>query len=158
MKKTIANKTQEKRKFHKGLSQKGVSLLERALKAAQKARLNAHAPYSGYLVGAAIVTAEGKIFSGCNVENASYGGTNCAERTAIFKAVSEIKKLKIAHVIVVTDESNPWPPCGLCRQIISEFANEGAWVHLANLKGIQSSLPFSEVFPSSFSSVNLSKN
>ena len=123
----------------------------------KKTRAKAHAPYSGFQVGAAIVTQRGEIFGGCNVENASYGGTNCAERTAIFKAVSEIKKVSIDHVVVVTDQKNPWPPCGFCRQVISEFAHEKTWVHLANLKGIQSSQPFSEVFPSSFTGSHLKK-
>src|SRR5262249_16349756 len=75
------------------------------------ARLQDHAPYSGFQVGAAIRLSNGEMFSGCNVENASYGGTVCAERVAIWKAVSEKKSIRIADVVVVTDSTSPWPPC-----------------------------------------------
>lgn len=124
--------------------------INQAFASAKKARSKAYAPYSGYLVGAAIVTEKGHIFGGCNVENASYGGTNCAERTAIFKAVSEVGRFQISDVVVITDQKDPWPPCGFCRQVISEFATGKTRVHLANLKGIQQSLDFKDLFPSSF--------
>lgn len=87
--------------------------------AAAAARANAYVPYSHYPVGAAILTEDGRIFTGVNVENASYGGTICAERTAIFKAISEGAR-RILAVAVVT--SNGVAPCGLCRQVLSEFA------------------------------------
>jgi cytidine deaminase len=126
---------------------------------AVKVRDKAYAPYSKYQVGSAIVLKSGEVFTGCNVENASYGGTNCAERTAIFKAVSEKGKIQITDVVVVVDEKEAWPPCGFCRQVISEFAIPGKTkVHLANLKGIQKTLEFSELMPFTFSQKNLKKN
>jgi cytidine deaminase len=92
------------------------------LRAAQKAMKNAHAPYSKFRVGAAILLSNGKVFAGCNVENASYGMTNCAERTAIFSAVAQLgPKIEIRAVTVVNDHGVPCSPCGACRQVIYEF-------------------------------------
>jgi cytidine deaminase len=92
------------------------------LRSAKKVMKNAHAPYSHFRVGAAILLANGKIFSGCNVENASYGMTNCAERTAIFSAVAKLgPKIEIRAVSVVNDQGVPCSPCGACRQVIYEF-------------------------------------
>jgi cytidine deaminase len=92
------------------------------LKLARKAMANAHAPYSKFKVGAAILLTNGATFSGCNVENASYGMTNCAERTAIFSAVAELgPKIEIRAVTVVNDHGVPCSPCGACRQVIYEF-------------------------------------
>jgi cytidine deaminase len=94
----------------------------RLLRSAKKAMKNAHAPYSKFRVGAAILLTNGKIFSGCNVENASYGMTNCAERTAIFTAVAELgPKIEIRAVSVLNDQGVPCSPCGACRQVIYEF-------------------------------------
>lgn len=91
-------------------------------RSAMKVMKNAHAPYSKFRVGAAILLANGKIFSGCNVENASYGMSNCAERTAIFSAVAELgPKIEIRAVSVVNDQGAPCSPCGACRQVIYEF-------------------------------------
>lgn len=90
---------------------------------AKKARSHAHAPYSGCQVGAAIELAGGKVFSGCNVENSSYGAGVCAERGAIQTAVAAVGKPRIREILVVTDATPPWMPCGLCRQVISEFAD-----------------------------------
>jgi cytidine deaminase len=96
--------------------------LRRLEAAAKAAAARAYAPYSKFPVGAAILTATGKIFSGCNVENASYGLCNCAERTAIFSAVAAGEsKLRIACVVVYTPTSAPAAPCGACRQVINEF-------------------------------------
>lgn len=90
--------------------------------AATQVMKNAHAPYSKFRVGAAILLTNGKIFSGCNVENASYGMTNCAERTAIFTAVAELgPKIEIQAVAVTNDQAMPCSPCGACRQVIFEF-------------------------------------
>ena len=90
--------------------------------AAAKVMKNAHAPYSNFHVGAAILLTNGKIFSGCNVENASYGMTNCAERTAIFTAVAELgPKIEIRAVAVTNDHGVACSPCGACRQVIYEF-------------------------------------
>jgi cytidine deaminase len=92
------------------------------LRSAKKVMHNAHAPYSKFRVGAAILLSNGKIFSGCNVENASYGMTNCAERTAIFSAVAQLgPKIEIRAVCVVNDHGVPCSPCGACRQVIYEF-------------------------------------
>jgi cytidine deaminase len=90
--------------------------------AAAKVMKNAHAPYSNFRVGAAILLTNGKIFSGCNVENASYGMTNCAERTAIFSAVAELgPKIEIEVVAVANDHGVACSPCGACRQVIYGF-------------------------------------
>ena len=97
--------------------------------AAKEARKNAYAPYSRYFVGAAVLTADGRIFGGCNVENASYGASNCAERTAVFKAVSE----GVTRIAVMggpsscTDEMpDEATPCGICRQVLREFSDPAA--------------------------------
>ncbi len=92
------------------------------LRSAKRVMKNAHAPYSKFRVGAAILLSNGRIFSGCNVENASYGMTNCAERTAIFSAVAELgPKIEIRAVSVVNDQGVACSPCGACRQVIYEF-------------------------------------
>jgi len=101
--------------------------------AAKAAREFAHAPFSNFKVGAALHTRSGKIFTGCNVENASYGLTICAERTAIVKAVSEGEK-EFDAIVVVTDTDKLTPPCGACRQFIWEFCGDIP-VIMANLKG-----------------------
>src|SRR3984957_19172911 len=106
------------------MSKKVVSATIQAklLQSAKKVMKNAHAPYSKFRVGAAILLSNGKIFSGCNVENASYGMTNCAERTAIFSAVAQAgPKIEIRAVSVVNDQGAPCSPCGACRQVIYEF-------------------------------------
>ena len=104
------------------------------LQAAWQALANAYAPYSKFKVGAAIATTSGDIFSGCNVEIANYGCTLCAERTAIVKAVSEgfLKPGQLALVVVATITDTPTAPCGSCRQVIEEFANEDTEVWLSN--------------------------
>jgi cytidine deaminase len=95
------------------------------LRAARRAMKHAYAPYSNFRVGAAILTRQGKIFTGCNVENASYSMTNCAERTAIFSAVADSgPKLAIRAVAVTNDKGIPCSPCGACRQVIYEFGHD----------------------------------
>ena len=95
---------------------------ERLLRAARKVMKHAHAPYSKFRVGAAFLTTKGKLFAGCNVENASYGLTNCAERTAIFGAVAELgPEFEIRSIAIVNDQGVPCSPCGACRQVIYEF-------------------------------------
>lgn len=101
--------------------------------AAKQARENAHAPFSDFRVGAAVRAKSGRIYTGCNVESASYGLTCCAERTAIFKAVSEGER-GFEAIAVVTETDVLTPPCGACRQIIWEFCGDVPIV-LANLKG-----------------------
>ena len=100
--------------------------------AARRAWRHAHAAYSGFKVGAALETASGVIITGCNVENATYGLTICAERVAMFKALSEGHR-KFRRVVVVADTEAPTPPCGACRQILWEFGGD-LEVILANLK------------------------
>jgi cytidine deaminase len=107
----------------------------RLLRTARSAMKKAYAPYSRFRVGAAILTNTGKVFSGCNVENASYGMTNCAERTAIFSAVAQLgPKLEIRAVAVVNDHGVPCSPCGACRQVIYEFGPD-AIVFFQGVKG-----------------------
>jgi cytidine deaminase len=92
------------------------------MQSARRALKNAYAPYSNFRVGAALLFSNGKVFSGCNVENASYGMTNCAERTAIFSAVAQLgPNIEIRAVAVVNDQEVPCSPCGACRQVIYEF-------------------------------------
>lgn len=95
---------------------------KKLLQAATKVMKNAHAPYSNFHVGSAVLLTNGRIVTGCNVENASYGMTNCAERTAIFSAVAQLgPKIEIRAVAVTNDHGVPCSPCGACRQVIYEF-------------------------------------
>ena len=114
---------------------------------AKKARANAYAPYSGFSVGAAVLAADGRVFSGCNIENASYGLTNCAERTAIFSAVAAGARELVA-LAVVADGELPCSPCGACRQVIAEFA-VGRTI-LANLAGKMQIVTKKELLPFAF--------
>ena len=93
------------------------------LDAAFEARQRAYAPYSKFLVGAALLTEDGTIVHGCNVENASYGATNCAERTAVFAAVAQGQR-KFRAIAIVGDLETPITPCGICRQVLSEFGHD----------------------------------
>jgi cytidine deaminase len=102
---------------------------DRLLRAARTAMKRAYAPYSHFKVGAALLTTKGQLFSGCNVENASYGMSNCAERTAIFTAVAkEGPQLEIHSIAVVNDQGEPCSPCGACRQVIFEFGPQATVV------------------------------
>jgi cytidine deaminase len=98
---------------------------------------------------------DGQIFGGCNVENASYGGTVCAERIAIFKAISEGAVHSIKEVMVVSDAEKPWPPCGFCRQVIAEFGSEDTLVYTANLQGKMKTFKFGDIFPEAFTPAHL---
>ncbi len=121
---------------------------EKLIAAAKGARLRAHEPYSHFKVGAAVETVDGRVFTGCNIENATYGLTVCAERVAIFKAVSEGHK-KFARIAVATDTEKLTPPCGACRQIIWEFCGD-IEIILANLEGKTKSYRTSKLFPNPF--------
>ena len=116
--------------------------------AAIEAREKAHAPYSKFKVGAAVVDGEGRVHTGCNVENATYGLTLCAERVAIFKAVSEGAR-GFTRVAVVADTDALTPPCGACRQILWEFCGDVEIV-LANLKGKSETLRLGALLPRPF--------
>ncbi len=118
---------------------------------AKKASQNAHSPYSKFKVGCALITKNKKIFSGCNIENASYGGTVCAERVALWKAISTSKSSSIEHLFVYTKNKNPWPPCGFCRQVMSEFMNNKSLIYLVNDKGVQKVFTLEDLLPESFS-------
>ena len=115
---------------------------------------HAYSPYSKAQVGSAILMSDGSIYTGCNVENASYGGTICAERTAIVKAISENKR-GIEKVYVYTSEG--WPPCGMCRQIMSEFATKNMEVIMGNAAGGETVMKFKDLMPLSFTPDHLTK-
>jgi cytidine deaminase len=123
-------------------------LLDVLLTAALAARENAFAPYSEFRVGAAIEDAEGRIHTGCNVENATYGLTVCAERVAVFKAISEGVR-KFRRVAVAADTDRLTPPCGACRQILWEFCGDVEIV-LVNLRGQTETYRLKDLFPKPF--------
>ncbi|NLJ86940.1 MAG: cytidine deaminase [Firmicutes bacterium] len=115
---------------------------------AKAARDKAYVPYSHFAVGAAVLTKEGEFFTGCNIENASYGATCCAERVALFKAVSHGCR-DIRALAVVADAKQPVPPCGICRQVMIELAPR-AVVAMANLQGETKITTTDELLPSPF--------
>jgi cytidine deaminase len=121
---------------------------ESLIQAAADVRENAYAPFSDFRVGSALETDDGEVITGCNVESASYGLTVCAERVAIWKAISQGKR-KIKHIAVVADTEELTPPCGVCRQIIWEFGGDIP-VILANLKGKRETVQMKELLPRAF--------
>ena len=122
---------------------------------AKEAMTYAYAPYSHFKVGAALLTDTDKIYTGCNVENASFGATNCAERTAIFKAVSEGEKRYKAIAIVSSSKAFTYP-CGICRQVMGEFMPNGHII-LANAQGEVKVFEFKELLPGHFTQEDLNK-
>jgi cytidine deaminase len=116
---------------------------------AKKVRKLAYAPYSNFKVGSALLSETGAIDTGCNVENASYGATLCAERVAIFKAVSR-RERKFVDIVVVTDAAKPAFPCAFCLQVMAEFFSPDTRIWVANTKSIQSMHLFSELLPKPF--------
>lgn len=124
--------------------------------AAIKGRENAFTPYSNFKVGAAVLLENGAIIDGCNIENASYGLCNCAERTALFKAYSMgYKKEDIKALAVVADTDRPTSPCGACRQVMSELMRQETPIYMANLNGDVMILSVKELLPYSFSESDL---
>lgn len=125
---------------------------------AAEARKHAYAPYSGFCVGAALLGKSGKIYLGCNVENAAYTPTNCAERTAIFKAVSEGERNFTAIAIIGGKENDlsPCAPCGVCRQVLAEFCDGDLRILMGTPNAIQTST-LAELFPHSFGKHNLNE-
>ncbi|MCM3002526.1 cytidine deaminase [Priestia koreensis] len=121
---------------------------------AKKVRERAYVPYSTFKVGAALLTKDGKVYHGCNIENAAYSMCNCAERTALFKAYSE-GDTKYEALAVVADTDRPVSPCGACRQVISELCSKDMKVILTNLKGDIYELTVDELLPGAFSSEDL---
>ncbi len=140
---------------HDGEDDKHAALIQ----AATEARERAYAPYSGFKVGAALRGESGRIYKGCNVENASYGLTSCAERNAVFAAVQDGERRFVAAA-VVTETAVPTPPCGACRQVLLEFAGAGEMdrdmdVVLATLDGARRLTHLSVLLPDSFASFDV---
>ena len=126
---------------------------ERLIGLAKKAMGNAYAPYSGYKVGAALLSADGRVFTGCNIENASFSPTICAERTAFAKAVSEgCREFSAMAVCGGKDGiiTGLFPPCGVCRQVMQEFCREDFTVYLADRDGKYQTRTLSQLLPDSF--------
>lgn len=129
--------------------------ISRLLTAAREARKHAHAPYSGFRVGAAVLTTSGQIISGCNVENSSYGLTICAERVALFSAIAAGER-SFAAIAVATASDALIPPCGACRQVISDLAGNVP-VYLINAKGRRQSMDLKSLLPKAFGPRHLKK-
>jgi len=131
-------------------------LKSQLLEAAKLALGASYSPYSKCKVASAVLTDDGQIYSGCNIENASYGATVCAERVAIWKAVSQNQK-RILAILVLTPINTPWSPCGLCRQVLREFADSKCPVFLAGKRGITKTFTLGQLLPQSFSPKNLGR-
>lgn len=123
--------------------------LELMLDVARQALANAHAPYSRFRVGACVRSVGGRLYAGCNVENASYPVTQCAEATAIGAMVAAGDR-QIAEVVIVSDGAEPCPPCGRCRQQLSEFATATTRVHLCGPEGVRLTATLGELLPMAF--------
>lgn len=124
---------------------------------ALEAQTRAYAPYSCHKIGAALITTKGYLASGCNIENASYGGTVCAERVVIWKAISELGSIKIKEICVTSDSQKPWPPCGICRQVLAEFSDDKTLIHIGNKKGVVKTFKFKDILPEAFKPTFLKK-
>lgn len=116
---------------------------------AADAKCNAYAPYSGFRVGAAVMTGSGKVYTGANIENASYGATNCAERTAIFKAVSEGER-EIKAIALVSDSKDYVYPCGICRQVMAEFGGSDTKIICGKSNGDFRVYALDDLLPAAF--------
>ena len=132
---------------------------EQLTQLAKEAMLHAYAPYSGFYVGAALLCADGSVYQGCNIENAAYGPTNCAERTAFFKAVFDghraFKAIAICggkggHI------SGAFPPCGVCRQVMREFCGDDFKIYMVSPSGYEEAT-MAQLLPFSFSNVNMTE-
>lgn len=128
--------------------------VEQLIEESKIAMEKAYVPYSKFKVGAALLTADGKVYHGCNIENAAYSMANCAERTALFKAFSEGER-NFTMLAVVADTDRPVPPCGACRQVISELCPKDMKVVLTNLKGDIKELTLEELLPGAFNPEDL---
>ena len=128
---------------------------DRLIKEAIEARKQAYVPYSHFPVGAAVL-ANGKLYQGVNIENASFGLTNCAERTALFKAVSEGHR-KIEAIAVVADTEGPVSPCGACRQVMAEFCDKETKIYLTNLHGQTQEWTIDQLLPGAFLAKDMEK-
>lgn len=120
------------------------------------ARNNSYSPYSKFKVGAALLTKNGRMFGGTNIENVSYGLSNCAERSCLFSAYSNgVKKDDIVAFAIVGDTINPISPCGACRQVMAELMNPNTKVYLGNLNGKTKCVTVSELLPYAFEEIEL---
>jgi cytidine deaminase len=119
-------------------------------------RERAYVPYSKFKVGAALLTKSGKVYTGCNIENAAYPVSLCAERVAIFKAISE-GETDFVEMAVVADTERPVPPCGSCRQVMSEFFDSDMNVYLTNLNSNTMTVKMEELLPFSFQKTDMEK-
>ena len=131
------------------MSPANVNPMDELIAAARAARAHAYAPYSRYAVGAAVRGANGRIYTGANVENASYGLALCAERNAVMAAVLD-GAAPLAGVAVVTETSPPAAPCGMCRQTLAEFAPDSLPIALANTQGEHSETTLGDILPHAF--------
>jgi cytidine deaminase len=123
--------------------------VEKLLSAARDVKKRAYAPYSNFHVGAALVTANGKLYTGCNVENTSYGLTICAERNAIFQMVAD-GETHIAEILVIGDTDEFLPPCGACRQVMAEFSGKDTIVYMCGRDGRWQKTTMAELIPHTF--------
>jgi cytidine deaminase len=128
---------------------------EDLLRAALDAKEKSFSPYSRFRVGAALLTKSGKIYTGCNIENSSFSLTICAERTAVFKAISEGEK-EFSSILIVSDDESYCPPCGACRQVLSDFATD-IEIIMVNSKGDELTRTLTELLPLAFGSSYLNK-
>jgi cytidine deaminase len=141
-----------------GVNSATAKIIERLFKESLKARKASYSPYSKFAVGAALSLSKQKSlipFSGCNIENSSYGATVCAERVAIWKAVSENPKAKVQVLVVVTDTKPAAAPCGICRQVLQEFSNAETILCQASLDGVERIFSVAEILPGPFDSSQL---
>ncbi|MGL4818893.1 MAG: cytidine deaminase [Bacilli bacterium] len=129
---------------------------ESLIKEAIQARELAYTPYSKFKVGAALLQSDGTVIHGCNIENASYGLCNCAERTAVFKSVSTGNQ-SFSAIAVVADTPGPVAPCGMCRQVLSEFCAPEMPVYLGNLKGDIEETTVGALLPGAFSAGDMNE-
>ncbi len=128
--------------------------LQNAVESAKKARENAYTPYSQFKVGAAIVSEiTGRIYSGCNVENASFSATVCAERNAVLQAVAAEGSVAFSFLVIYTEVSEPVPPCAMCLQVLSEFCSPEMPVLLCGTKGVQSMFRLKQLLPHPFNAI-----
>ena len=145
--------------IRKGADMVGEETAKRLVQEALAAREKAYAPYSHFRVGAALLTKDGRIYTGCNIENAAYGPSNCAERTAFFKAVSEGERSFQAIAVAGAGEKDDGQyatPCGVCRQVMAEFCRPGEFeVIIANTAGEHYSRTLGELLPDGFGAANL---
>lgn len=148
-------------KREKGFGMVDGETVKKLIKKAMEAREKAYAPYSRFYVGAALLTEAGQVYTGCNIENAAYGPSNCAERTAFFKAVSEGERFFLAIAIVGAGEESSGQyaaPCGVCRQVMAEFCRpEDFTVIIANTAGEYYVRTLGELLPDGFGAANLQK-